>query len=209
MTSAEGGSAGTPANSGNEGGVQATLFTQDQVNTIAAKEKRGALGAFFKELGFDNIPDAETVKSTFDAAKEFKKRQDGEKGDVERLGGELAAANEKANKVPALETTILQQRIAGEQQLPVRFWRFVEGKTEDEIKDSITELKKELNLSEGGDGNDGGGGDDEKKSQQQQQQKRPPAPNPQQGATSGGGSPGKTLASGAEAYKAKHGKNKE
>src|SRR5690242_948046 len=153
MGDGDGGSQQNSANSGQgDGGVQATLVTQDQVNRFNAEAKRSAVGTFFKELGFDSIPDADTVKQTFQAAGEYKKLKDGEKGDVERLGSELAAEREKASKVPTLETQILQQRIAGEQQLPVRFWRFVEGKTEDEIKESIEGLKKELNLGEGDDG---------------------------------------------------------
>lgn len=205
MTSAEGGSAGTPANSGEgEGGVQATLFTQEQVNSIAAREKRGALGSFFKELGFDSVPDANTVKSVFDQAGEYKKLQDGQKGDLERLTGELNSTKETAAKVPTLETTILQQQIAGAEKLPVKFWKFVEGSTEDEIKDSIKELKQELDLDDG----DGDEGDDGNQERQQQQGTgaRPPKPNQQQGRTSGGGSPGKTLTSGADAYAKKHGK---
>lgn len=205
MSGEDGGSAGTPANSGQEGGgVQATLFTQEQVNSIAAREKRGALGSFFKELGFDTVPDAETIKNTFTAAQEHKKLKDGEKGDVERLGTELASEREKSAKVPVLETTILQQRIAGELKLPVKFWKFVEGKTDDEIKESITELKQELGLDDGGDD-----GDDDQGKQERQPEgtgARPPKPNQQQGRTSGGGSPTKTLSAGQAAYNAKHGK---
>lgn len=188
--------------------MQATLFTQEQVNSIAAREKRGALGSFFKELGFNEVPDAETVKNTFAAAAEHKKVKDGEKGDVERLGSELASEREKSAKVPVLETTILQQKIAGELKLPVKFWKFVEGKTDDEIKESITELKQELGL-DGGDEDDGDDQGDQGKQERQPEGTgaRPPVKaNQQQGRTSGGGSPTKTLSAGAEAYKAKHGK---
>lgn len=207
----DGGSTGDSANSGDQQGgtVQAQLFTQDAVNSIAAREKRAAVGNFFKELGFDSVPDAETVKNTFAAAAEHKKLKDGEKGDVERIGTELAAEREKSAKVPGLETTILQQRIAGEQKLPVKFWKFVEGKTDDEIKESITELKQELGL-DGDDDNDDGDGDGQQQGRQERQPEgtgaRPPKANQQQGRTSGGGSPTKTLSAGAEAYKAKHGK---
>lgn len=184
--------------------MQATLFTQEQVNSIAAREKRGALGSFFKDLGFDTVPDAETIKNTFTAAAEHKKIKDGEKGDVERLGGELAAEKEKSAKVPGLETTILQQRIAGELKLPVKFWKFVEGKTDDEIKDSIKDLKQELGLDD--DGDDGDGTQERQQQQQEGTGARPPKANQQQGRSSGGGSPTKTLAAGASAYNAKHGK---
>lgn len=204
-----GGSEGTPANSGSEGGAQATLFTQEQVNTIAAREKRGAVGTYFKELGFDTVPDAETIKQTFQHAGEYKKQQDGQKGDVERLGSELSAEKEKSAKVPTLETTILRQQIAGAEQLPVRFWKFVEGKTDDEIKESVEGLKKDLNLEP-----DDGNGDGEGQGNGQQQQAtgtgaRPPNPNQQQGRTNGGGSPATTLTAGRAAYEAKHGKKKE
>lgn len=207
MADGDGTQQGGPANSGgSEGGVQATLFTQEQVNSFNAQAKRAALGNFFKELGFEEVPDAETIKTTFQTAAEHKKLKDGEKGDVERLNTELSTAKEKLAKVPTLETTILQQQLAGTEGLPVRFWKFVEGKTEDEIKESIEGLKKDLNLTE--DGNDDGG------SGRQQQQTvgtgaRPPAPNQQQGRTGSGGAPGKTLSAGREAYEAKHKATKE
>lgn len=206
MADGDGTGAGAANSGGNEGGVQATLFTQDQVNSIAAREKRGALDGYFKELGLDGPPDAESLKETLAAAAEYRKLKDGEKGDVERLNGEIATEKQKSARVPVLETTILQQQLAGTEGLPVRFWRFVEGKTEDEIKESIKGLKADLNLTEGDDGGDG---------QQQQQRQpagtgaRPPAPNQQQGSTNGGGAPGKTLSAGREAYEKKHKATKE
>lgn len=192
------------ANNDQDDGDGATTFTQAQVNKIAAREKRGALGAFFKELGLDTPPDVETLKATFDAAAEHKKLKDGEKGDVERLGGQLASEKEKSAKIPTLETTILRQQIAGTEQLPPRFWRYVEGKTDDEIKESIKELKTELNLTtdDGGDGGDGGQGNGQQ--QVTGTGAHPPEPNQQQGRNNGGGTPTKTLAAGREAYAAKH-----
>lgn len=202
MSDGDGTKQGAPANSGNEGGVTATLFTQDQVNSIAAREKRGALGAFFKELGFDEAPDAETLKQTFDAAKEFQKVQDGQKGDLERLNGELSSEKEKSARIPTLESTVLRQQIAGSEGLPVRFWKFVEGKTEDEIRESIQGLKDDLDLGTGGDDSEQGGG--QKQRPPSGTGARPPAPNQQQGRTNGGGAPGKTLSAGREAYDTKH-----
>ncbi len=191
----EGNGGATPG----EGGVQATLFTQDQVNAFNAATKRGAVSNFFKELGFDSVPDAEAVKAAFDDAGALKKLKDGEKGDVERLNTELSAAQKTAGEVPELKATIERQRIAADEGLPSRFWKYVEGKTEDEIKESITGLKTELGIT-----TESGG---------QQQQgtptgtgARPPLPNPQQGSSGGGSGPGKTLSAGREAYEAKHGK---
>lgn len=201
MVDGDGSQGAGAANSGTEGGgVQATLFTQDQVNSIAAREKRGALAGFFKELGFDDVPDAETIKNTFQAAGEYKKQQDGQKSDVDRLNTDLANERQKSARIPELETTINRQRIAADEKLPTRFWKYVEGKTDDEIKDSIKGIKDELGLD--ANGNEGG--------QQQQQNppagtgSRPPNPNPQQGSSNGGGAPGKTLSAGREAYENKH-----
>lgn len=197
----QGGAANSSGNNGPDGGVQ--LFTQAHVNSIAAQEKRGALQGFFKELGFDDVPDAETVKQTFQAAGEYKKQQDGQKGDVERLNGELTAAQQKAARVPELETAINRQRIAADEKLPTRFWKYVEGKSDDEIKESIKGIKEELGLD--ANGNEGG---QQQGGQQQQVPQgtgaRPPQPNPQQGASNGGGAPGKTLSAGREAYEKKH-----
>ena len=205
MTSAEGGSQGNPANSGQgDGGtVQAQLFTQDAVNSIAARERKGALQGFFKELGFEQVPDANTLKETLTKATEFDKQQEGQKGDVQRLTDQLNAEKQKSAEVPTLKTTILQQRIAADEKLPTRFWKYVEGSTDDEIKESIKGIKAELGLADDGDGD---GGNQQHQQQGQQQGARPPAPNQQQGRTSGGGSPAKTLSSGAEAYARKHAK---
>jgi hypothetical protein len=197
----DGGASSGAANSDSQqqqGGVQATLFTQDQLNSIAAKEKRGAIAGFFKELGFDEVPDAEAVKQTFAAAEEHKKLKDGEKGDVERLNGELNSAREKAAKVPELETVINRQRIAADEKVPSRFWKYIEGKSDDEIKESIKGLKEELGLT------DDGNVDGQQQNPPAGTGARPPAPNQQQGSTSGGGAPGKTLSAGREAYEAKH-----
>ena len=205
MVDGDGGSGTGAANSGTEGGgVQATLFTQDQVNSIAAREKRGALTGFFKELGFEDVPDAETIKNTFQAAGEYKKQQDGQKGDVERLNTELSNERQKSARVPELETTINRQRIAADEKLPTRFWKYVEGKTDDEIKDSIKGIKEELGLDANGNEGDQGQGGQQQQPPPQGTGARPPAPNPQQGSSNGGGAPGKTLSAGREAYEKKH-----
>ncbi|AEJ95320.1 scaffolding protein [Mycobacterium phage LittleLaf] len=195
-----GGDGGAP-----QGAVQASLFTQDQVNAIAAKEKRGALNSFFKELGFDQVPDEQSLKEIFNSAAELKKIKDGQKGDVERLQGEVADLTKKVAEVPELKTTILRQQLAAEGKLPVKFWKFVEGSDEDAIKDSIKELKEELGLDEDGADNAGGGRVPTGTGA------RPPAPVQQQGRTNGSGAPSKTLAAGRAAYEEKHGKksNKE
>lgn len=205
MTGPAGGSEGGAANSGNQGAVQASLFTQDQVNRIAADEKRGALRGFFKELGFEDVPDADTLKETFTAAGEFKKIKDGEKGDVERLNGEIAAEKQKSARIPELEATITRQKIAAEEKLPTRLWKFIEGKTDDEIKESIKGLKEDLGLTE----DDGDGQGNQQQRQVSGTGARPPAPNPQQGRTNGGGGPSKTLSAGREAYEKKHKATKE
>lgn len=185
----EGGSG--PANQGQGGGVQATLFTQDQVNHFNAQAKREALGGFFKELGFDTVPDANTLKDTLGKASEFDKLQDGQKNDVQRLTDQLSEANKKVERVPALETDLLRARIAADAGLKSKYWKFVDGKTEDEIKASVEDIKKDIRTDDGDQG------------QQPDDGPRPPAPVSQQGH-GGGQPPTKTLAAGADAYRAKH-----
>jgi hypothetical protein len=185
----EGGSG--PANQGHSGGVPATLFTQDQVNHFNAQAKREALGGFFKELGFDTVPDANTVKDTLGKASEFDKLQDGQKNDVQRLTDQLSEANKKVERVPALEADLLRARIAADAGLKSKYWKFVDGKTEDEIKASVEDIKKDIRTDDGDQG------------QQPDDGPRPPAPVAQQGH-GGGQPPTKTLAAGADAYRAKH-----
>jgi hypothetical protein len=195
-----GGEGQGPANTGQGSGVQTTLFTQEQVNHFNAQAKREALGGFFKELGLDSVPSAEDLKGTLTKAGEFDKLQAGKKDDVERLTGELATANEKANKVPGLEAKYRVAELAAEAGLKPRYWKYVEGKTDEEIQTSIKAVLEDI--KGGGDG-DGEGGEGEGQQQQPGTGARPPAPNPQQGA-GGGKPPTKTMQSGAEAYAARH-----
>ena len=185
----DGGSAGTGSDQG-QGGVQATLFTQEQVNHFNAEAKRNALSGFFKELGFDSMPSVEDLKGTLSKAGEFDKLQQGQVGDVERLTTQLSEANKKAERLPGLEADYLRAQLAADAGLKSRYWKYVEGKTEDEIKASVAAVLADVG-SQTGDGTPPA------------PTGRPPEPNPQQGR--GGGQPAaKTLQSGVEAYRAKH-----
>lgn len=184
----------TSGNSSGQGGVQATLFTQDQVNHFNAEARRGALTSFFKELGFDAPPNAETLKSTLSKASEFDKLQEGQKSDVERLTSELGEAQKKAEQLSVLETQLSQARIAADLGLKPRYWKYVEGSTDEEIKSSVESILQDVRVEH------------TKEDAQQQNGSgttRRLEPNPQQGRTAGS-PPAKTLTAGAEAYKAKH-----
>lgn len=196
----EGGNSGE----GGSGGVQTVLFTQEQVNSAAAESKRKALSGFWKDLGFDTPPDNETVQAVFKDAGEYAKIKKGEQTDVQRLTDELQAANQKAAVVPEKDAVILRQRLAADAKIPSKLWKFVEGKTEDEIAESIKDLKETVGLADDGDG-DGASDDGKQKGggTVNNGTGRPPAQNEQQGRNNGGGSPKKTLASGREYYESK------
>lgn len=184
----------TSVNPANPSGVQATLFTQDQVNHFNAEAKRGALNSFFKELGFDAPPSAEVLKSTLSKASEFDKLQEGQKSDVERLTGELGEFQKKAEQLSVMENQLSQARIAADLGLKPRYWKYVEGSTDEEIKSSVQSILQDVRT--------------ENSSEDAQQQKgsgstRRLEPNPQQGR-SAGTPPARTLTAGAEAYRAKH-----
>ena len=136
--SGEGGSQGDAANPG--GGVQATLFTQDQVNHFAAEAKRGALSGFFKDLGMEAAPTADVLKDTLSKASEYDKLQQGQQSDMERLTTQLGEANSKAEQIPTLEAKYNRAQIAADAGLKSRYWKFIEGATEDEIKASVQTL---------------------------------------------------------------------
>lgn len=184
------------ANSGQGGGVQATLFTQEQVNHFNAEAKRGALGNFFKDLGFDSPPNADDLKSALTKASEFDKLQEGQKSDVERLTGELKEVSQKAEQLSVLESQLTQARVAAELGLKPRYWKYIEGATEEEIKTSVQDILKDVR---------GEAAQDEPESQEKQGSSvnRRLEPNPQQGRAAGS-PPSRTLSAGAEAYKAKH-----
>lgn len=187
----EGGGTANVPGQGEGGGVTATLFTQDQVNHFNAEARRKALGDFFKEVGLDAPLSAEDLKGSLGKAGEFDKLQEGQQSDVEKLTGQLNEANKKAERVPVLEADLLKAQIAADEGLKSRYWKYVEGKSEDEIKDSVKAVLADVGAS----------GQDQ--DQHQQPGARTPAPNPQQG-TGGGQPPKKTMQSGAEAYAARH-----
>lgn len=193
-----GGSANSGQGQGGQGGgVQTTMFTQDQVNHFNAEARRGALNSFFKDLGLDTVPDPKDLKGVLDKASEYDKLQDGQKNEVQRLTDQLSDSTKKAERVPALEAELERARIAADAGLKSKFWKFVEGKTEDEIKASVADIKKDIR------GTDESDDQDEGQQQQQGAGGRPPAPNPQQGR--GGGQPqSKNLQAGADAYRARH-----
>lgn len=181
----------------NQGGVSATLFTQEQLNHIAAQEKRGAVNGFFKELGLDAPPSKEDLAKALKDAEEFQKLQAGQQSEVQQLTTKLSEATGKAEQIPELQAVIERQKIAAKEKLPIEMWEFVKGKTEQEIADSVKTLKGVLGKTE-----------DDGEDQDDQQPRpgtggRPPEPNPQQGR-GGGKPPGKTLSAGADAYRAKH-----
>jgi len=178
--------------------VQATLFTQEQANHFASEAKRGAVGGFLKELGLDANTSPEALKDILGKAAEFDKQESGKKDVVERLNGELATANEKAAKVPTLEAKYRIAEIAAEANLKPRYWKYVEGSTDEEIQASVKAV-----LADVGGGGDGSSGEGEGEQQPQGTGARPPQPNPQQGSGAGK-PPAKTMSSGAEAYRARH-----
>ena len=188
----ESGEVTTAANSTNQSGVQATLFTQDQVNHFNAEARRGALNGFFKELGFDAPPSAEVLKSTLSKASEFDKLQDGQKSDVERLTSELGEVQKKAEQLSVLESQLSQARIAADLGLKPRYWKYVEGSTDEEIKSSVQSILQDVRSENKEDAQQSGSGST-----------RRLEPNPQQGR-SAGTPPARTLTAGAEAYRAKH-----
>lgn len=200
MTTPEGGTGPAATPPGNPGGQQPAplpMFTQEQVNSFAAQEKRGAVGSFFKELGFDTVPSKEELTAAIQA-------QRSQQGDVQRLTGELEAAKGFKTQAETLQQTVLRQQIAGDLSLPPRFWKFVDGATEDEIKASVQGLFKDLNLTPPGEGTG-----QQPPQQDQPGAPRPPAPAPQQGTGTGTPPPAKTMESGAAAYHAKHGNKKD
>ena len=198
----DGGQSGVPANpAGQDGGVQATLFTQDHVNHFTAEAKRGALGGYFKDLGFDSPPTAEELKAQLTYASEYQKLKEGQKGDIERLTGELTSVKEAAARIPELETIVNRQRIAAELALPTKVWNFIEGKTDDEIKESVKGIRTILGMSEEPEAASEDSGSQDGKP-------RPPRPAPGQGGGPGG-KPKSTMSSGFDLYKSKHPDKKE
>lgn len=188
-----------PANSTQgQGGV--SLFTQEQVNAIAANEKRGALTGFFKQLGFDSPPSEADLKAALTDAGEYRKQQDGKKDEVQRLTEELNTYKPQAE---TQKVQLSQARIAADMGLKPRYWKYIEGSSEDDIKASVTEILQDVRGGGDGSGDDQGDQQDQEQDQQRQEGGRRPAPLPQQGR-GGGGQPKSSLAAGAEAYKARH-----
>lgn len=206
----QGGSANSGQGDAGGGGITAQLYTKQHLDHTAAQARRGALGDFFGKLGLEKPPTEEEAKAILDAAEAHRKAQDGQKGDVERLTGELATKTEEANQVPTLKAQLLRTQLAGDAGLKSRYHRYVEGDDEESIKASIKEVLADIRGGGDGAGDDGddddGGGVDQQQSgtHQRRQGTGSLTPNPQQGAGAGGGKATKSsMQAGRDAYKAK------
>lgn len=194
---------GEPSGAANSGGAtQVPMFTQEQVNHFTAEAKRGAVGTFFKEqVGLEAPLAPETLKETLTKATEYDKLQQGQKTELQQANDQVAKLTTTAERVPVLETTILQQKIAADEGLKSRYWKFVEGKTEDEIKASVKEILADFGPKTPEEGDEGG-----KAPEGQQGGGKRPDPNEQQGTGGSGGAPKATMSKGQDAYAARHGK---
>lgn len=201
------GDPGDPANSGPSGGVTTNLFTQDQVNTFNAAAKREAVTKYFKDLGYDSVPTVEDLKGTLGKASEYDKLKDGEKGDVQRLTDQLGVKTKEAEQVPVLKNDLLRAQIAADAGLKSRYWKYIEGDSEDDIKASVQDVLRDIRVGTGDGEGEGEGEDEGDQGGADDGGKKRLTPNPQQGAaSSGGGAKKPSMSAGAEAYKARYGK---
>lgn len=162
-------------------------FTQAQVNAIMASTKRDAL---------KDVPTADELKALREAAAEHQKFLDGQKPDIERLTketGEWKSKYEGEERSSKDKDVMLQrQRLAGDSQLPTKFWEFIKGTDEAAIKESIDGLLDTLGIKKPeGDGNPPPAGP------------RPPAPTQQQG-NPGQPPAGGSMESGRSSYEKNH-----
>lgn len=115
----EGGNSGSEGNSGGEGGQQSTngnqnsqqqegkSYTQEQINSMMAKEKRTARQAILKELGLEYKDDKDftaqmaTIKKTLDAGKT-----------QQQLDAEAKKAAEAARDEANAKATQLEMKVA-------------------------------------------------------------------------------------------------
>lgn len=107
-----GGGGGNPAGNGDNGsgGAEDKTFTQEQVNSMIAAEKRKNLSSVYKGLGFDSE----------EAAKAF---VDKYKGEEERNKTDLVKAQERASQLEAEKSA----EAAKAQDLQYRFDAMAEG----------------------------------------------------------------------------------
>lgn len=107
-----GGGGGNPAGNGDNGsgGAEDKTFTQEQVNSMIAAEKRKNLSSVYKGLGFDSE----------EAAKAF---VDKYKGEEEKNKTDLAKAQERASQLEAEKSA----EAAKAQDLQYRFDAMAEG----------------------------------------------------------------------------------
>lgn len=107
-----GGGGGNPAGNGDNGsgGAEDKTFTQEQVNSMIAAEKRKNLSSVYKGLGFDSE----------EAAKDF---VDKYKGEEEKNKTDLVKAQERASQLEAEK----RAEAAKAQDLQYRFDAMAEG----------------------------------------------------------------------------------
>lgn len=154
--------------SGGEGGdldgdnKPAKTFTQDDINRIAAQEKRQGAASTLKELGFDKLEDAKA------AIEAYNKQKQANMTEIERMQQEKAEEAKKA-KVAEEKAEFVEQKFAAvaagcsannaADVVMLAKSRMTDGKTfEDaleEIKEQYSQMFEKSNNSSGGTGGTG------------------------------------------------------
>lgn len=164
----DGGGSGGEGGEGGEGGdpdgdnKPAKTFTQEDLNRIAAQEKRQGVASTLKELGFDKLEDAKA------AIEAYNKQKQANMTEIERMQQEKA---EEAKKAKAAEekAEFVEQKFAAvaagcsannaADVVMLAKSRMTDGKTfEDaleEIKEQYSQMFEKSNNSSGGTGGTG------------------------------------------------------
>ncbi|MDV7194293.1 MULTISPECIES: hypothetical protein [Mycolicibacterium] len=138
--------AGAGGNGGGQGSGNERTFTQAELNSKLAQERRET------EARFEGYDDFKSKAEQFDQLTESTK-------------SELQKANEVAAEMKSkyeasqadnskLSTKLLRQQIAAEKELPAAMWKRVQGSTKEEIEADVEDLLKSAG-SAGGSGSSG------------------------------------------------------
>ena len=158
LLNADNGTNGVGGNGGTDGGTSEKTFTQEDLNRIAAQEKRQGMSSILKALGFEKEEDAKAF------VEKYREEENNKKDDLTKAKEDLTTANTAKQQAEAkVETLERKFRVVAAGVTPksaddvvlLTSAKVTDGKTFD---DALEEVKKAYPAFFGEDNNAGGTG---------------------------------------------------
>ncbi len=155
-TGGDSGNGGSEGGNGSAGGTEGKTFTQEDLNRIAAQEKRQGVSSVLKALGFEKEEDAKAF------VEKYREEENNKKDDLTKAKEDLTTANTEKKKAEA-KAENLERKFkvvsagvspeSADDVVLLASAKAVDGKTFD---DALEEVKKAYPAFFSEDGNSGG-----------------------------------------------------